>query len=285
LYGLKPSVGRIPSHNDSAIGPSLVSAQLMSVQGRLARSVADLRLGFEAMAKPHLRDPFCVQPAALPFPIKPFRVALVPDAGEVHPTVSQAIRSAGRLLAAAGYVVEEVIPPLYAETAQLWARIATGDILAWLWSTVKNSGDEGIQQALSLLKEILPPGDATTTLRAVGERESFLRPWHCFLADYPIIVMPISNEPAFDADADVRDAATTRRIFAAQGPLMAISALALPAVAAPLGAHDGVPLGVQIVAGPYREDLCLAAAEAIEAGSLQLCPIDPITDDIRGVRG
>ena len=36
------------------------------------------------------------------------------------------------------------------------------------------------------------------------------------------------------------------------------------------------PVGVQVVSGRYREDLCLAAGEAIEAGGVPPSPIDPL---------
>ena len=35
------------------------------------------------------------------------------------------------------------------------------------------------------------------------------------------------------------------------------------------------PVGVQIVAGRFREDLCLAAGEAIEARGVPPSPVDP----------
>jgi len=38
-----------------------------------------------------------------------------------------------------------------------------------------------------------------------------------------------------------------------------------------------VPVGVQVVAGRFREDLCLAAGEAIEAGGVPVSPIDPVS--------
>jgi amidase len=36
-----------------------------------------------------------------------------------------------------------------------------------------------------------------------------------------------------------------------------------------------VPVGVQLVAGRFREDLCLLAGEAIEAGGTPSAPVDP----------
>ena len=39
----------------------------------------------------------------------------------------------------------------------------------------------------------------------------------------------------------------------------------LPAASVPAGREDGLPIGVQVAAAPYREDLVLAAAAALEA--------------------
>lgn len=43
----------------------------------------------------------------------------------------------------------------------------------------------------------------------------------------------------------------------------------------PTGLSGGVPMGVQLIAGRYREDLLLAAAEIIEARASMATPIDP----------
>jgi amidase len=50
----------------------------------------------------------------------------------------------------------------------------------------------------------------------------------------------------------------------------------LPAVSVPTGVWGGLPLGVQVIGGRYREDLCLDAAEVIEAQRGLPTPIDPV---------
>ena len=58
---------------------------------------------------------------------------------------------------------------------------------------------------------------------------------------------------------------------------MAVPVLGLPAMAVATGVADGLPVGVQIVGPRFREDACLAAAEAIEAraGVVGRLPVDP----------
>jgi len=51
--------------------------------------------------------------------------------------------------------------------------------------------------------------------------------------------------------------------------------LGLPGLAVATGLEGTAPVGVQLTAGRFREDLLLAAGEAIEAGGVPPSPIDP----------
>jgi amidase len=53
--------------------------------------------------------------------------------------------------------------------------------------------------------------------------------------------------------------------------------MGLPALTVSTGLVGRVPVGVQVVSGRYREDLCLLAGEAIEAGGTPSTPVDPIS--------
>jgi amidase len=96
-----------------------------------------------------------------------------------------------------------------------------------------------------------------------------------FMERFALVVGPVSTEPPFEVGFDVKDAETTARVLRAQRLLVAVNLLGLPAVAVPCGLGDGVPLGVQVIGGRYREDLCLDAAEVIEARHGLPTPIDP----------
>src|SRR5581483_1913957 len=79
---IKPTLGRVPAFNESATAERPPMAQLMSVQGPIARQVADVRLGLRALAQRDPRDPWWV-PAPLegPPPARPVKVAVarLPD--------------------------------------------------------------------------------------------------------------------------------------------------------------------------------------------------------------
>jgi amidase len=108
IAGIRPSFGRVASYNPTQAAERSLSSQLMSVQGPLARSVADLRVGLAAMAARDARDPWWVPaPLAGSAPARPIRVAVVTAADDLagsklHPHVSAAIGKAGRWLAEAG---------------------------------------------------------------------------------------------------------------------------------------------------------------------------------------
>ena len=46
--------------------------------------------------------------------------------------------------------------------------------------------------------------------------------------------------------------------------ISAVNVLGLPAAVVPVSLHKGKPIGVQLIAGRYREDIALDAAAAIE---------------------
>ena len=277
VAGLRPSFGRIPSFNATSRGGASIATQLMAVQGPLARSMRDLRLGYQAMAVPHVSDPRTFSGGALPRLDAPLHAALVsvPEGMDVHPAIRDAIRRAGDALAQAGYIVEEVSLPEFAMAAELWPRIAVGDLLGELLPWINQLGDEKTKVSSSYWAKVWPGYDAKATVAALAERSRLLHVWGAFQAKYPVIVMPVSGELAFKVDADIESEEGARRVIRGQASLLAISALGLPAVSLPMGFHEGLPVGVQIVSPLYREDICLDAAEAIEAKQARVLPVDP----------
>ncbi len=82
LAGLRPSFGRVPAFLPTQKAERAISAQLLSVQGPIARTVNDVRLGFAAMAARDPRDPWWV-PAPLEGPPLPRRIAVVREPFEL----------------------------------------------------------------------------------------------------------------------------------------------------------------------------------------------------------
>ena len=87
---------------------------------------------------------------------------------------------------------------------------------------------------------------------------------------------PVSAELPFPDELDTKDAASFERVWRAQMIMVGIPFMSLPGLTVSTGMVGKSPVGVQVVAGRYREDLCLAAGEAIEAGGVPPSPIDPV---------
>jgi amidase len=276
VHGLRPTIGRIPAWNAS--GPErAIGAQLMAVSGPIGRSIADLRLGLAAMAQPDARDPWWT-PAPLEGPPAPKRAAVcvAPDGMPVQPEVAAAVRDAAKRLAAAGWTVEEMsnLPPL-AEPARLQALLWLAETRRGMNAGIAKEADPDATVAYGFMERLCPEPDLFAFQDALTRRATLLREWTLFLARFPVVVMPVSGELPFRDNSDVEGFEAFERIIAAQLPQVGLPPLSLPGLAVSTGLVGTVPVGVQLVAGRYREDLLLLAGEAIEAGGTPPAPVDP----------
>jgi len=78
------------------------------------------------------------------------------------------------------------------------------------------------------------------------------------------VLAPLLMKPSFKVDEDLEGGEKNLELFSVLLPSYSINALGLPSAAVPMGLHDGVPHGLQIVGQRFREDICLDAAEVIE---------------------
>lgn len=278
LAGIKPTLGRVPHFNPSAKEERSLTNQLFSVQGPMARSVRDLRVALQAMSPGDPRDPLWV-PAPLVGPRlgQPIRVAMTTNPSQlgVHPAVADAVRKAADALARAGYEVDEVEPPDTDAVAALWWRLAWWEIDELSGAGIQKLGDEGVQRAVAMYMASTPKVDLQAYMRGVAARATHLRAWLQFLERYPLILGPVSAELPLLADFDQQPGLSGETLRRAQRLLIAVNLLGLPAVAVPTGLSNGIPVGVQLIGAPFREDLCLDAAEVIEAQCKLDTPIEP----------
>lgn len=278
IVGIRPSFGRVPAHNPTVKGERPMTAQLMSVQGPLARTVRDLRAGLAAMTRFDPRDPWYVPaPMEGPPPSRPVRVALCADPSGlgVHPAVAAAVSKAGVALADAGYAVDEVEPPSIGAAADLWRRLVGTDIRLMQWRLIQDLGDEGARRAVGFMLGADGPLDMEAYTKGLAERSRHVRDWTLFLDRYPIVLTPVSTEPPFAIGFDTDSAESMERTMIAQRVQTAIPLIGMPAASVPVGSFEGLPLGVQLTGPRFREDLVLDAAEVIEARHGLAGPIDP----------
>ncbi len=275
IHGLRPTLGRVPAVNFSA-PDRLLGAQLMAVSGPLARTIEDVRLGFAAMSAQDLRDPWWV-PVPLRLPDMPRRAALciAPDGMQVAPEIETALREAARALGDAGWEVVETECPPIREPARM-------DILLWLAEMRRGGGamvaeedDPDAIHVYRMLSEVVDAPDINGLLDAVQLRAALLRQWQMFLSDYPVLLCPVSGELPFRNNIDVESDDAFRRCYEAQLIQIGLPFMGLPGLAVSTGFAGTAPVGVQLVAGRYREDLLLDAGAVIEGAGAQPVAVDP----------
>jgi amidase len=276
VHGLRPTLGRVPTFN-AALPERTIGPQLSAVSGPLARTIGDLRIALAAMSQQDARDPWWV-PAPLEGPARARRAALCtnPDGLETVAEVKAAVADAGKRLQRAGWTVEEIqnTPPLR-EAAEHQTKLWLGDGYEAQLEAAEREGDAGALACLRGNKAKVHPFDAAAFSKTLVRRATLTREWQLFFESYAVLLMPLSGELPFPDGLDRRDDSSFARVWRAQIPQIGIPFMGLPALTVSTGLVGRVPVGVQIVSGRYREDLCLLAGEAIEAAGTPPAPVDP----------
>jgi amidase len=278
VHGLRPTMGRVAAFN-AALPERPIGPQISAVSGPLARTIGDLRIALAAMSAKDFRDPWWV-PAPLEGPPMPKRVAMClnPDGLDPVDEVKAAVADAGKRLERAGWVVEEIAntPPLR-EAADLQTKLWLGDGFEAQLDMAEREGDPGALVCLRGNRTKVSPFDGAALSKALTRRATLTRQWLQFFETYAVLLMPVSGELPFPDQLDRQGEAAFARVWHAQLPQIAIPFMGLPGLTVSTGLVGRVPVGVQLVASRYREDLCLAAGEAIEAGGTPSAAIDPFS--------
>lgn len=273
VVGLRTTPGRVPSYKASAPN-RVITNQMMSVQGPLTRSVRDARLALQVMSQGSAFDPqWTPAPLEHPTPNRPLRVAVFKRhaAYDADPSVIAAIDQAAQWLAAAGCELQEVEPPHFEEGAQLWRQLVMDDMRRGGLPAVQAMGDAGVRSALRGYLSGLAPLSADALMEAQARRFSICRDWAVMLepeaGGHDVLLMPVSWQRQFAIDADLGEPERVHRLLAAQSPLLGTAMMGLPGLSVPTGMAGALPAGVQIVAGRFREDRCLAVGELVESAA------------------
>jgi amidase len=264
---VKPGLGRVPAYNPSAAIERGIMAQIMSVQGVIAREVKDVRLAMRALVAFDPRDPWMVpMPFDGPSVDRPFRVAFTKETFEfdLHPAVSLALDEARDALADVGYEIHEAEPPLLRQAAEAGIRCLFGEAKVLMDADVRKYGSDTIKRIFDDYYDYFSPYVGDELLRAMAERARFVRAWTRFLDDYPLVLTPFLPGPTFAWDRDAQGPEGVREVLGSAFYSYSINFLGLPAANLAANFNDGLPVGVQIVGRRFREDLILDAAEAVE---------------------
>ncbi|PZC44215.1 MAG: amidase [Chloroflexi bacterium] len=274
---LRPSFARVCRSNEFGDpNAQYLAAQLMAVHGPMARHVEDLRLAITHMMGPDLRDPRHIT-APFEGPALPRRVALVPEpeGGSTDPTVAAGVRAAGHALADAGYEVDERQPPSLAEAADRYWQFLLTDLNLAFVEKVRAHAIPDAARVLDLLTANTTLLDLPGYQRVLGRRAGIRLEWSKFQAEWPLVVGPVFTVPPWPVGWDVESLETNAAFQESLRFVVTVNFLGLPAVAMPVGLHDGLPQSVQVIGPSFREDACLEAAACVEERLEPITPIDP----------
>lgn len=275
ICGLKPTPGRIPAtgHYPVSAGPFA----LLGVVGPMARSVADLKVMFEVMQGPDIGDP-----SAVPLPVhwpkeqelKKNRIGYLEDDGRtpVTPETRVAVQSAVQALRHAGFEVEPFRPKGLDEARELWWKIfgRIGRMLLEPMTAGRKDVSPLLQQFLSwTLTE--PEHTADSLLETWIQRDLVRMRVFAQMSDFPVLLCPAAAVPAFlHGERSWNVDGKTVSYLDAWSYTEWFNLLGMPAVVVPMsmapanGAAQGLPIGVQISAMPWQEELVLSVASALE---------------------
>lgn len=280
VAGLKPTSGRVPL-SGHAIGPG-GPLESLSQPGPLARRVEDLELLLPILAGP---DP--LDPAAVPVPLGDpgrvkldgLRVALLVSnrIANPDPEIAAVVQSAGRVLEQAGARVKEDVPPGIEETLALFGGLILYDGGAWLRALLERAGTSLDQSSLAGLLDRgaaidSAPASATTgadvpplEVTPFEEQTRLFASWQRFrvrmlefMGGYDLILSPpcacVAGDPSL-APLEIGVFSYTMTWNLTGWPAAVVRAGTSP---------EGMPIGVQLIAPPWREDIALRAASAVE---------------------
>ncbi|MBT3437089.1 MAG: indole acetimide hydrolase [Oceanospirillaceae bacterium] len=276
ITGLRPTTGRIPFYNSSALGERPITVQLSSAQGPLARNVADVKLGYEAMAGYHNLDTWSLPTFEIDRPLTK-RVALVRDPINIglDPSVDAALDQAAAALTQAGYEVEIATPPSMLDIHLTYMRLMFTEMYLAKKTVVDRFGSGQLRRVLDHYLQLTEPFDLAGYSQALSKRNHYHREWDHFQRRYPIVMTPMITTPPYKAGADMDSVESVEIILDSCSSMSAMNYLDLPCMTVPTQARGlGVPIGVQLIGPRYGELHLLAAAQAVE--DTCGCPVEEL---------
>ncbi len=276
VFGLKPTFGRLPRTGSYPFVASLDHL------GPFARSVADLAAAYDVMQGPCEHDPAQVQR-----PLQPCLSSLHQGSQGLRIGVlggwfrsmalPPALAAVDRVAAALGATQEVMWPEVdRARTAAFLITNAEGATLH-LADLQRRAQDFDPHTRDRFLAGALLP--AAWVQQAQRVRHWFARQVAHSFEQVDVLLAPATpcTAPAIGTDwLDINGQRMPAR--ASMGLLtQPVSAIGLPVVTVPVWGQDPaaphLPIGVQVIAAPWREDLCLRVAQALQTAGVVAAPV------------
>ena len=286
VVGFRTSPGLIPRV------PSVLAWDSYSVEGPMARSVADAALMLSVMAGADDRAPLSyeVEPgafvrAARAPSVKGWRVAWSLDLGGlalIDDEVAALVRAAAGVFRSLGARVEQAAPdlsdvPEIVRLTRAFLMVARhGDRVRKHRDVLQAGLVENTEQGLALSAREIAEGELLRT-----------RQWdrmRAFMAGRHVLITPTAAVPPFPIEHPHPLEVNGRPVGKAMARSFltyAVSVLGLPAISIPCGfTRGGLPVGLQIIGGWRGEAAVLTAAAAFETARPWAARVPPTVGEV-----
>lgn len=270
ICGLKPTPGRIPATGHFPGGGGAFG--WIGVVGPMARTIADVRTLFEAMAGPDAGDAL-----SAPVPMREVEERelrrlkigiLESDAqGKITPETSAEVNRAAKLLSEQGFAVETRRLRGLDRAIELWWYFF-GPVVADLIRR-EAIGQEKLMSPMLREFIALATGETALTyegfLNACGERDSLRAEILRQMEDVTVLLSPVSTGPAFRHGEGNWRSGERENYRDTMRHSQWLNLAGFPGAVVPMGTSpEGLPIGVQVIGRPYEDELVLAVSEVIE---------------------
>ena len=272
ICSLKPTPGRIPGrgHLPPCVGPF----SILGAIGPMARTMDDVALLFEVLSGQDPLDPVSPPvPLRIPSPAelraKTIGVFEDDDLVPVTPETLAAVKNAVRALRDAGFRVEAFRPRTLEHLRKLWWKFFVQCGAMFYEPEIR-----GNRKKLSpIFSELLGIADAAgpisglELLNAWAELDLLRAKTLAEMCEYPVLLCPVASIPAFRHNERtwIIDGKSVEYLDAMRFTQW-FNALACPAAVVPVGASpEGLPIGVQIAARPFEDEVVLGVSAVVDA--------------------
>lgn len=271
ICSLKPTPGRIPGqgHLPPCVGPF----SILGAIGPMARTMEDVALLFRAVAGQDPLDPIS-PPVALREPedgdLRRNTIGFFEDDGLVPVTTETraAVEAAAAALRNGGFRVQPFRPSTLEPLRRLWWKFFVQCGVMFYEPEIRGKRNKlsPVFNEFLGIAEVAGTFNASELLNAWAELDQLRAKTLAEMNEYPVLLCPVASIPAFRS---------TERSWTIDGRSVAcfdamrftqwFNVLACPAAVIPVGASpEGLPIGVQIVARPFEDEIALGVAAILD---------------------